>query len=769
MLRPKRMSKVSVTGSKAVMGDVVEAVHDLHLVHLSDYDGHWEGFSNGNSMEGGDEASEKLVTIRSLKSILGVTDEDAGPSRIVTDEALDEELEEIRVEANELDDRRSALRDELRGIEEREDALEPFAELGIDLDLLYGYDSLSVAVGEGDAGSVRQALAGVDGAAEVFSEGDVVAAFVHADESDLSDALVEAEFSALEVPEEEGDPEDALAELEHREEQLETKLDTVGSEIEELRYDAAGFLLAAEEKLSIEAQKAEAPLSFATTRNAFVAEGWIPTERVGEFETAIDDAVGDHADVEELEQAAYNSHGHAETQEAVEYGDETAGGAAAGSVAATDATDDADSTADEEAGEAEPVEATADGGTGEVRSDGGVVTMGDDDPPIIQDNPGLAEPFELLTEAVGRPNYSEFDPTIVLLLTFPLMFGFIIGDVGYGLIYSGIGYYMYANFDSAAFKRFGLITLAAGVMTTVFGVLYGEIFGLHLVASQFWEGVVGLKHAPIEKGLSPATSYWASTWFIVTTLFGVVHMNVAYVFEFIENRALHGTKEAVLESGSWILALNGLWLFVFSRLFEGAKPPLLFETFSGANPTLDVGFAGFPAVFGWVGLGLVGLGVLFLAIGPTYELIEIHQVLAHALSYLRIAAVLLAKAGMAFAVNLLFWGAYAEPSEKGAEWHFGLTGTPPDPATTAGTVTYHGHEVSELLFPGMVHMGPLMVVFGVVVLVVGHLIVLALGVTSSGIQSIRLEYFEFFSKFYEGNGRTYNPFGTERTYTDEQS
>jgi V/A-type H+-transporting ATPase subunit I len=130
---------------------------------------------------------------------------------------------------------------------------------------------------------------------------------------------------------------------------------------------------------------------------------------------------------------------------------------------------------------------------------------------------------------------------------------------------------------------------------------------------------------------------------------------------------------------------------------------------------------------------------------------------------------LLAKAGMAFAVNLLFWGAYAEPTGHGAEWHFGLTGTPPDPATTAGTVTYHGHEVSELLFPGMVHMGPLMALLGVVVLVVGHVIVLALGVTSSGIQSIRLEYFEFFSKFYEGNGRTYSPFGTERNYTDKQS
>ncbi|PSP45971.1 hypothetical protein BRC60_11380 [Halobacteriales archaeon QH_1_68_42] len=176
------MSKVSVTGSKAVMGDVVEAVHDLHLVHLSDYDGRWEGFENGNPMAGGDEASEKLLTVRSLESILGVTDEDAGPTRIVTDEALDEELEEIRVEANDLDDRRSELRDELREIEEREEAIEPFAELGIDLDLLWGYDSLAVAVGEGGADSMRAALSDIEGATEVFSEGSVVAAFAHADE-----------------------------------------------------------------------------------------------------------------------------------------------------------------------------------------------------------------------------------------------------------------------------------------------------------------------------------------------------------------------------------------------------------------------------------------------------------------------------------------------------------------------------------------------------------------------------------------------------------
>jgi len=747
MFRPKQMSKVSVTGSKAVMDDVIETVYDLHLVHFTDYDGRWQGFENGNPMAGGDEASEKLVTVRSLKSILGVEPEDAGPSRIVTDETLETELEEIRTEANELDDRRNDLESDLREVDEEIDAMGPFATLGVDLDLLWGYDSLAVEVAEGSADTVERALADLDAATQVFSSDGIVAAFARTDEETLQQALVEANVTGIDVPHEEGDPEDVLAELEHRKQRLESELATVENQIEELRYDVAGFLLAAEEKLSIRAQKAEAPLSFATTENAFVGEGWIPTERVDEFERALSEAVGDHVDVEELEVAEYARSGHAATTETVAHETESAGsGAHAGSL------DEAD---EESAAESEPQKQ-------EARADGGMVTMADDDPPVIQDNPAISQPFELLTKAVGRPNYSEFDPTLILFLTFPLMFGFIIGDVGYGLIYTGIGYYMFKNFDSDAFKNFGVITAAAGLATATFGFLYGEIFGLHLVASVFWEGVVGLKHAPIEKGLSPATSYWANTWFLVTALFGLLHLNTAYVLEFIENYSLHGAKEAVIETGSWLLALNGLWIFIFSRLFDGAKPAMLFETFdSGHQAAFELGFSGLPAEFGWVGLGMVGLGMALLAVGPVHELIEIHVVLAHTLSYLRIAAVLLAKAGMAFAVNLLFWGAYAVPTEHGAEWHFMLSHGP--------QYVLDHYESASILFPGMLHMGPAMAVFGVVVLIVGNLVVLILGVTSSGIQSIRLEFFEFFEKFYEGNGTVYSPFGTERTYTDENS
>ena len=144
------------------MEEAIETVHDLNLVHVTDYDDGWEGFDPGDPIEGADEVSQKLVTVRALESTLGVTDDDAGPVRILDDGELDEELERTRTRVNEFDDRRSELEDELREIDERVETARPVAELGIDLDLLSGYDSLSTAVGEGDADELRAALKSAD-------------------------------------------------------------------------------------------------------------------------------------------------------------------------------------------------------------------------------------------------------------------------------------------------------------------------------------------------------------------------------------------------------------------------------------------------------------------------------------------------------------------------------------------------------------------------------------------------------------------------------
>jgi V/A-type H+-transporting ATPase subunit I len=742
MLRPERMSRVSVTGSKQVMEEVIETVHDLNLFHVTDYDGAWDGFEPGDPIEGADEASDRLVTVRSLESILDIDEEDAGPKRLVTDEALDEELEEIRTDVNELDDRRDEFEDERRDVEERIDTVEPFAKLGIDLDLLSGYDSLSVAVGEGDGEEVEAALAGADEveAFEVFSEDDAVAAFVYAggEDVDIQDLLVGAEFQAVSVPDAEGSPEEYVEELRHRKQQLESKLETVENDIQDLKLDVAGFLLAAEEKLTIEVQKAEAPLSFATTENAFVAEGWIPTKRFVDLADALETTVGEHVEVEELERADYDGEGHVTDREPIEEGGRVPGEptAADGGEAATD-------------GGSAATPSDADDGKRKA-ADGGIVTMSGSEPPVIQNNPGPVKPFEALVEIINRPKYSEFDPTVVVFLTFPAFFGFMIGDVGYGILYTALGYWLWSGFDSDVMKSLGGVGMWAGGFTVLFGILYGEIFGLHLFTEYLWVGALGLGGPPMHKGLQPAELEYAQGWLVLSLVLGVLHLTVGWIFDFIENLS-HGIVDAMGESGSWLLMMFGLWAWIMAGAF-GNAPSILVgsESVFNGNP-FPLGFTALPDVVGLAGLGVFAVGfVLLLAVEPI-EGIEFLNVLVNVLSYTRIAAVLLAKAGMAFVVNLLFFGAYVHHGE----FHF-LLGKGPS-AVTEGTV----------MFPGLIHGGIAGVLGGIVILVLGHLLVLALGVTSAGLQAIRLEYVEFFGKFYEGGGRPFQPFGKERKYTAE--
>jgi V/A-type H+-transporting ATPase subunit I len=740
MLRPERMSRVSVTGAKRIMSDVTDVVHDLQLLHLTEYEGTWEGFEPGDPIEGADEASEKLVTVRALQSTLGITGEDVSAgAQIVTEDAREAELEEIRQEVNELDDRRDELRDDLRTVEDRIDTMEPFVDLGIDLDLLGGYDSLAVRVGEGDASSVRAALADSDvDAYEVFAADRIVAVFAYTDDATLQDVLVDATFTAMEIPDGEGDPGAYLDEQRQRKQQLESKLSTVDGELEDLKLEVGAFLLAVEEELTIEVQKREAPLTFATTESAFVAEGWIPTARVDDVESALTDAVGDHVEFSELERADYDADGHAVDHEEVTEQERDDGLGGVERPAAADGAGDSAVAADGEQDE----RARTDGG--------GVVTMGADDPPVVQNNPEAVEPFEALVEIINRPKYSEFDPTILFFLSFPAFFGFMIGDVGYGILYVLLGFGVLRAVDSGGVRSLGGVAVWAGAFTILFGVLYGEIFGFHVLGEVVFGG-----HPPMEKGLSPDTSEFALTWLVVSLLAGLVHLTIGYVLGFLKELS-HGLEVAVLEQGSWVLMMGGIWAFIFSNLAIQAKPEFLFSVFNGEPYPL--GFSGFPEIVGLAGIALFVVGLVMLAMGDLVEVVEFLNVLVNVLSYTRIAAVLLAKAGMAFVVNLLAFGVWVDG--KGG-WHFGTGGMPLETGINFGD----GYTVAEIMFPGVWHAGVAGVLVGLVILVIGHLLVLALGITSAGLQGVRLEYVEFFGKFYEGGGKPYSPFGHEREYT----
>jgi V/A-type H+-transporting ATPase subunit I len=742
MLRPERMSKVSVTGSKRVIDDVIEAAYETRSLHVTDYDERYEGFTPGESLEGAETVNEQLVTVRSLESVLDVDGDEVEVARALDDEALERELADVRERVNELDDRRDDLRTEIRDREEEIDRMEPFADLGIELDLLRGYDALEVVVGEAKPDAVEATLANADGieSYEVFAGGDVVAIFARpadgAEEGVLQDSLVGVDIALLEVPDAETSPAEYVAELERECDDLRADLEAVEADLAATKEEAAAFLLRAEEQLTIEAQKKEAPLSFATTENAFIAEGWIPTNAYSDFEASIADAVGDHAEVEELERASFTPDGDHHT-EAVDHG----GDGDAGNESATAS----DATAEREAA-----------------TDGGHAAHGDDDPPVVQNNGSAAGPFELLVQGFGRPKYSEFDPTLLVFLTFPLMFGFMIGDVGYGVLYAAIGAFLYSRYDGT-FRELGAVALWAGGFTILFGIYFGiDVFGYH--AYQLLPGDI---HWPVDgKGLSPADIDWALSFLVVSVLFGLAHLNVGHILSFVSNYQQHDLKHAMYEGGSWLLILNGAWIWIFSQHVPGPKPDFLFESFSiltfGA-----VSFSGFPIAVGYAAIAAVLAGVVLLAIGEPPELAEVLSPIVNVISYARIMAVLLAKGGMALAVNLLAFGAYID---EGGEGSFHFIFSADYLAEVQNTADY------ELVFAGMTTafdpasigaMGVVALLAGILVAVVGHVVVLALGITSAGIQAVRLEYVEFFGNFYSGGGDTYLPFGYDRQYTVE--
>ncbi|MFP8951705.1 V-type ATP synthase subunit I [Natrialbaceae archaeon A-arb3/5] len=762
MLRPEQMSKVSVAGSKGVMPTVIETIHDLNLVHLSDYDGSWQGFDNGNPIEGADDASEKLVTVRALESTLDLSPDDVATGTV--DDDWEDRLEEIRTRINELDDQQSSVREQMRQVDEKIDRVAPFAELGIDLDLLSGYEHVDVLVGEGSHAEVDDALAAAEEirAYDLLTGGDVVAIVAAPAEGEstdglIDDALVGIEFTRHAVPETEQSPEQYVNELQSDKRGFESELDSIASDLEQIKREDGGFLLRLEAELTIEVQRAEAPLQFATSDRAFIAEGWIPASEYDRFVSALTDAVGESVEIEELETAEFNEHGH-------------------GATAHTGDGEDGDDEADEDAASAQPnkQKAATDGGTTKAGHDNhgnGAVTM-DSEPPVILNNLTPAKPFELLVKMVGQPKYSELDPTLLIFLTYPFAFGFMIGDIGYGLLYMAMGYGCWKVFDSDAGKALGTIGIWAGAFTVIFGYLYDDIFGIHMAD-------VGLGFLPLAGTLSKGLQLteWALLWILLSILFGIVHLNIGLIMGFI-NELGHGLKAAVYERLSWVLAMNGLFIWIFSHgdagsfdhgigalpadlTFGEVKPEFLVGTGPDAILYEFLGFAGLPEIVGIAGLGMLLVGSVLVAVGEGIAgVFEIPAwAFGHVLSYLRMVAVLLAKGGMAFAVNLLVFGAYETPS---GYTYFNYPGL--------GITEISGYEYGELTpeFIGLVHAGDtalvsaVAIIGGVVVFVLGHILVLLLGITAAGIQMLRLEYVEFFQKFYEGGGEEYDPFGEER-------
>lgn len=98
--------------------------------------------------------------------------------------------------------------------------------------------------------------------------------------------------------------------------------------------------------------------------------------------------------------------------------------------------------------------------------------------PVILDNPFWAKPYELVMGIFGYPRYGTLDPTVFLAIFYPIFFGLVLGDIGYGLSLLAIGLLLrYSLGRVPIVKMLSTMVIMAAVMVMFFGFIYGEFFG----------------------------------------------------------------------------------------------------------------------------------------------------------------------------------------------------------------------------------------------------------------------------------------------------
>ncbi|MEM3085966.1 MAG: V-type ATP synthase subunit I [Halobacteria archaeon] len=687
MLAPDPVSRILVAGSRDRLEPVLRTLQRLRAVHLEDYKGGDAGFSLGRPLEGSAALSEKLLFLRSAAKSLGSEPGDlAGPVEPARLDARLRELEALEARIREAEGRRQAAEARLRDLEARREALALFAKLPLPLELYGGSKALAVFTGTLGKALPPERLA-LLGEHEVFGGPEALALFVPASAAAAAQRLLsEHGFAEVPPPPGSGIPAELVAGLDAEAASLKAEEERLRADLQRLRKENADLLLAGEEALSLEAEKAEAPLRLALSANAFALEGWVLTRRSREIERELRNGAGDslHIAIEEAR------------------GEEV---------------------------------------------------------PVALRNPRPAKPFEGLLELLSRPLYREVDPTAILALLFSVFFGLMVGDVGYGAAILLLGLYM--GRPGNLFQRvFGVgspdlsrAMVAGAVASMLFGgVLFGEAFGIHFLPKSpveawdgpyalvhgnrelFWSSIFGNREAHLSYAvgdvvlpLSKLEAKDLGKLLLITALFGSAHISLGLLLGFRNEARVHGLKTAVLVKGGWLVGFQAIALLAASVWAFGLQRVL--GVVNGAMAGHLPGF-GFPAVLAWLFVAMVVVCVLMVFLGEGAHLkgmekigplLEMPQILVNTISYTRLAAVGAAKAGLALVANDFFFanGLYAPGG--------------PSPML-AGGVAFH-----------------LMVPF--------------LGILSGSLQSLRLHYYEFFSKFYTGGGRPFEPFGKRRRYT----
>ena len=375
MLKARQMSRLLIAASKDQMEPVIQELYRHHVFHIEDFidqaKEEYEGFRIGMPLSGAGEVSSELLTIRSLEATYRVNPDNVEPGSLKRSSEvrslIERDLPVIEKETEHLTGLRSQLDTEEKDLEVKIAGLKPFAAIPVPLELMRGYSSLAVF-----AGYVARDVV-PDIPHERFyapsKKGNFIVLIVPAEQRHTVERLLsDAMFQQVQIPEENGPAETSITLYQEKIAAIKQQTQDLAAKIEENRKKHTDFLVACDELLTSDVQKAEAPLRFATTDQAFIAEGWVPVTEVAGLTDAIEKITGGKSFVTELP-----------------------------------------------------------------------VNPDQDTIPVEYDNPKFAHPTQLIIDIYARPKYSEIDPTLIVAFIFPLFFGLILGDVGYGLILLGVG------------------------------------------------------------------------------------------------------------------------------------------------------------------------------------------------------------------------------------------------------------------------------------------------------------------------------------------
>jgi V/A-type H+-transporting ATPase subunit I len=329
--------------------------------------------------------------------------------------------------------------------------------------------------------------------------------------------------------------------------------------------------------------------------------------------------------------------------------------------------------------------------------------------PVALQNTGMFGAFQGLVTTYARPRYEEIDPTILMTLTFPLLFGAMFGDVGHGLLLIFFGWLLSGKRVNMlkGMASLGPIILACGVVASFFGFLYGSLFG----SEEFFHELFGFGALWIEP-LKEINQILA-----VAIGAGVVILSLGFLLNIFNAWRARDWGRLIFDHHG----VAGLLLY-WSLLGIGASALLpafpVSSIFFVILTIIAAIMVMFSEVFRHLLEGhrpLVEDGIFTYLIQAFVELFETFiSSLSNSVSYVRVGAFAVAHGGLSSVIFIL--------------------------ANMAGG----GNGVLN------------MIMYWIVV-ILGNLFIVGFEGLIVGIQTMRLEYYEFFSKFFEGGGMSYEP------------